>query len=169
MAWEQVQLWTYCFIRRYFLVKFVGKPPRSEAADMELLVEQVYKKVQKHHAGTTRYASWVSVVCRNTFLNYLRDAPALVSIEAAEGAMLQDRTQEAAHEFPILFEAGLKAINRLPGYLREVAKLRLIEGYSYDEIARQISLPHSILRSYSHKAREKLSQDPVLVDFRRGS
>jgi len=73
-AGYHVDLWTYCFIRRYFLVKF-AREAYGGPADLEALIEKAYRKVQSRRhtvADTARYASWVSVVCKNTFLNYLR-------------------------------------------------------------------------------------------------
>lgn len=69
-----IDLWTYCFIWRNLLVKF-SRNPDLRASDFDMLVARVYERIMERRytvRDETRYANWVSVVCRNFFVNYLR-------------------------------------------------------------------------------------------------
>ena len=39
-----IDLWTYCFVRRYYLVKFL-KESAFRSSELDLLVEKTYQKV----------------------------------------------------------------------------------------------------------------------------
>ncbi len=88
---EVIQLWTYCFIRRYFLVKFIQEASWS-AVDLDMLIETAFRKTEAREAQIrepSRYASWVSVVCKNTFRNYLRSRRHHIPIEHAPSLSLR--------------------------------------------------------------------------------
>ena len=73
-AKRHADLWTYCYVCRYFL----GKSARGtfdNPSDADELITRAYRKVQENRDGVrnaARYANWVSVVCKNTLLNYTR-------------------------------------------------------------------------------------------------
>jgi len=159
-----VDLWTYCFIRRYFLIKFTRDELYNNAADMDALIEQAYVKVEDHQASvsdTTRYASWVSVVCKHAYLNYRRNVPPVVSIDQDDGLHLQGDSLEALHDAAMVHE-GLR--HQAPAGV-EIAYLRFIENASYQDIARRMDKPLPIVRSYVNKAMVKLRSAPVFLAY----
>lgn len=163
-----VDLWTYCFIRRYFLIKFTREGLYNNAADMDTLIEEAYVKVEDHQASvsdTTRYASWVSVVCKNAYLNYRRNYQPVVYIDQDDGLHLQGESLEALHDAGMVHEGLRVAIERLPEFLREIAYLRFIENASYQDIAQFVDKPLPIVRSYVNKAVAKIRTDPVFLAY----
>lgn len=157
-----VQLWTYCFVRRYFLVKFAACPP-GPASDLDELVGRVFNKVERGYAGVrqpARYPHWVSVVCKNTYLNYLRrERPATRSIDEEGGLPLP--SSHRAHEDLGLAKAVVAAaVERLPGYLQPVARMRLLEAHSYEAIREKTGTALPTARAYASRARQQLRQDP---------
>lgn len=163
-----IDLWTYCFIRRYFLIKFSRESLFNSPADMDALIEQAYLKVQDHHtsvADSGPYASWVSVLCKNAFLNYLRNVQQAVSIDQEEAPQLQGDSLEALYDAGMVHQGLCEAVERLPEYLREIARYRFVEGYSYQEIGRYIDKPLPVIRSYVNKAVRKLRKDPLFLAY----
>lgn len=157
-----LDLWTYCFIRRYFVIKFASRSLHSDVATVDLLIEQAYKKVQTHQhelADARRYANWVSVICKNTFLNFLRRQPVLTSIDEEAGPVLQASEKPATYDIAVLIEGLRQAIERLPDYLQDVARLRLLEKCSYQEIEERTGKPIASIRTYLHKALVKIRSD----------
>lgn len=159
-----VELWTYCFIRRYYSTKFI-QYGMDCVSDVDALVEKAYCKVQQKREGIEdkeRYASWVSVVCRNTYLNYVRQRRIMVVLED-EG--YEDVTQrpEELFEAEVAHKVVCQAIERLPPFLQEVARLRLLHDMSYEEIGDVTGRALSIVRSYVSKAYAKLREDTVLL------
>lgn len=161
-----VDIWTYCFVRRYFLVKFVKEPPPNPS-DLDELVERTFQKIERNRETIRqpeRYASWVSVICKNTYLNYVRRRHRLYSLnedEAPEPAA--DPPPPLPYDAGVLMSTVLAAIERLPNFLREVAYLRFVKACSYQEIEAHIDKPLPILRSYVNKAARQLRQDPHLL------
>lgn len=163
-AKRTVDLWTYCFVRRYFLVKFAVAPARP-AADLDELVERVYRKVEDHRASVRqprRYPHWVSVVCKNTFLNYVRrEHPATVSLQEEERPPLPAE-ERVRGDLGLAHEVVAAAIGRLPDYLQPVAQMRFLEDDSYKTIGKKTETAVPTVRSYAGRARRRLREDPAV-------
>lgn len=158
---EVIQLWTYCFIRRYFLVKFIQEASWS-AADLDMLIEIAFRKTEAREdqiREPSRYASWVSVVCKNTFRNYLRSKRHQIPIEQAPLLSLVAETPVAYNELGKRKEALAHAIDRLPPHLHSCMKLRFVSGLSYMEIAQRTGRPLPTVRAYVYKAVKRLRED----------
>lgn len=161
-----VELWTYCFVRRYYLQKF-AREAGFQLSDYDDLVARTYRKIERHISTVhhdDRYVQWVSKICKNTFLNYARSPRRLVSFDVREHAI--------AGEPPIdwgqfdAFQAVLAgAVGRLPGFLQSVARLRFIEKRSYEEIERVTGKPLPVIRSYASKALTRFRKDTRLRAF----
>ncbi len=164
-----IDLWTYCFIRRYYLIKFSRDALFSNPADMDNLISKAYLKVQNHRdsvSDSAHYTSWVSVVCKNEFLNFLRSVHHVVSFDQEEMQLADDDSVEGFYDMGLLYLGLRKAVERLPDFLREIAFYRFIEGYSYQEIGQRIEKPLPIVRAYVNKAIQKLRKDPFFKEFR---
>ncbi|HET6568546.1 MAG TPA: sigma-70 family RNA polymerase sigma factor [Rhodothermales bacterium] len=163
-AKRDVDLWTYCFVRRYFLAK-LARTARFSEADFEELISQAYLAAQSKSSqlrDPERYPHWVSKICKNRFLSYLN--------QNVDSVPLPDEMPADFRE-PILDEstkaavAVASAIQRLPDSLRDVTYQKLIEKRSYNEIERATGKDEGTLRSYISKARAKLRGDLVLRKF----
>jgi DNA-directed RNA polymerase specialized sigma24 family protein len=157
-----VELWTYCFVRRYFWVKFTVKPERP-ASDLDELVERVYRKIEAKRATVRepgRYAHWVSVVCRNTFLNYVnREGPPDVSLDEEHAPTLSSK-KRVRGDLGLARSVVAEAIERLPDYLQPVARMRFLEERSYPSISEETGTAVPTARSYAGRARKQLREDP---------
>lgn len=159
-----LDIWTYCYIRRYFLHKFI-QTSRYEASDLEQVVELSYRKVESHlHQlqDPERYAQWVSVICRRTYLNFLRSRRAMVSVDDAYGPTLRADDPAAYHDAGQTLHALHRAIDRLPEYLQESARMRLLEDLSYEDMHAATGKPLPTLRTYVNKAVKRLRSDTLL-------
>ncbi len=166
---EIVDLWTYCFTRRYFLIKFV-KDPAYHVADFDVLIEEVFKRVERRRAdlnADARYASWVSVICKNVYRNYLSRRRRLLSLEDPVQSAARAELREEPHDMGHAYVEAIAAINRLPSSLRDIARMRLIENYSYKEIGAITGRPLPTLRAYVNKALKRLRKDRRLLAFVR--
>jgi RNA polymerase sigma factor (sigma-70 family) len=170
-----VDLWTYCYVRRYFTIKFAKRAAES-AADLDDLVARAYRKIDGARADLDepdRYAAWVSVICQNTYRNYLRRGREYVSVEDEEeetgedeAALQADAPPAGSGDAERALRAVHAAIERLPDYLAEAARLRLLEEKSYDEISEATGKSKASMRTYVNRARKKLQEDEYLSAFR---
>lgn len=165
---EIVEIWTYCFTRRYFLIKFTRDNTAGSASDLDRLVEKAYERAHVHQQDVQddmKYAQWVSVICRNAYLNHRRKQRPLISIDQENGPKLLADDGQATHDIGILAEGTQQAIARLPDYLQDVAHMRLLQELPYTEIAHRVDKSLPIVRAYVHKAIVKIREDPVFLVF----
>ena len=166
----QLEVWTYCFVRRYFSMK-LSRDNLARGADLDSLLDLAYDRIRRSRADVRkRYGSWVSVVCRNAFLNYIRDRRPHVELDRQEyaggasdrsgGMRGKPASQAREIDRAIAIAAIDGAISRLPEYLQPIARLRILEDRDYDEIAEIESRPTPIVRAYFHKAVSRLRKDP---------
>lgn len=162
-----VDLWTYCYVCRYFLTKSAGGALKH-ASDADELATRAFRRVRQNREKVRdpdRYASWVSVVCKNAFLNYTRRDRFPESIEQEGGPNLRADGTQSASNVGFVREALTEAIERLPRYLREPARLYFLEDREFEEISDEVEKPVATVRTYKHKAVKKLRKDERLREY----
>ncbi len=162
-----VDLWTYCYICRYFLTK-AAQDKFHNASDADELITEAYQKVQGNRENVRDpdcYASWVSVICKNTFLNYTRRDRFSESINDEEGPELAVDEAPPVAEVGFVRQAFAQAINRLPNYLQEPAQLYFLEHKEFEEISEAVGKPVATVRTYKHKATKHLRNDDTLREY----
>lgn len=167
--------WLFCYTHRYFLIKWMQQRQLG-AAEIEEPLSLALRRCQSHLdrvAQPERFAHYMSRVCKNTFINFCRRRQRHPSAAGAPLAIDQERAEERdpleEHDRRILLDAVHRALERLPESLRTVARMRVIEGLPYDEIARRSGHSRPNVRSYYAKALAKLRRDPrirALIDER---
>jgi RNA polymerase sigma factor (sigma-70 family) len=161
---EQVTLWTFCYVQRYFLAKFY-KERRYQPSDLDALVEQAYRSVTERIGQIDhpdRFASYVSVVCLNTFRNYVRRNRQYVSLDETSPLLADPSASGEALDRVVIWSALEAAIERLAPSLREIAHLRFVEHRSYDYIAAATERPVASVRAYVGKAVARFRKDREL-------
>jgi len=165
-----VDIWTYCFVWRNLLVKF-ARSPDLDPADFDLLVAKIYERIveRRHTIRDHRsYANWVSVVCRNLFINHVRSPRKSVPLHDYQVVgLVAEPEEDAGDDVLILIQALESAIQRLPEYLREIAQLRIVGHLTYEEIRVKTGKKIEVVRSYVNKALQRLRDDEQLALFVR--
>ncbi len=162
-----VDLWTYCYVCRYFLAKSASNAFDSAAAP-DRLITRTYEKIQDKRESVRepgQYASWVSVVCKNTFLNHTRRDRVAKSIDDEEGPVLRSDEVCTVREIGFVRETFERALERLPDYLQEPARLYFLEDLDFEEISDTIGKAVPTVRTYKHKAVQKLREDETLREY----
>ena len=159
-----IDLWTYCFVWRNLLVKF-SRNADLNASDFDMLVASVFERIIERRytvRDETRYTNWVSVICRNYFVNYLRRLKKSLPVDDPSTVAVIDEPAVFEDDIVILRQVVNSAIARLPRYLQQVVQMRLMEQMSYEDIAGQLNKKIEVVRSYFNKAMKKLREDKVL-------
>lgn len=164
-AARTVELWTYCYVRRYYLFKFL-REEHLPVTDVDALVSKAFLRARDNFERVedpARFTAWVSRICVNTFINYLRSVGRHTT-ELEEEAHLEPTAPEAGrlHDRAVVRHAFDQAIGRLPPSLQDVARLRLLEHHSYDAISEATGRPVPSVRTYVNKSLARLREDPAL-------
>lgn len=161
---ELVELWTYCYTRRYFIAKFL-RDSAYGATDLDHLIGKAFTKARENFERVQqpeRFASWVSVICRNVFVNFLRRYREKTAFDETR-TPAPPRPETFEHDRLAARRAAEHAVERLPPSLQEVARMKFLEGRSYDEISETTGRPLASLRAFAHKAIVRLREDPELL------
>jgi len=135
---------------------------QNEAED---LVQETYVRAFQHFSQFeqgTKFKAWIFRILMNTFINsYRRKGRAPVLVDFTE---IEPVHEEAAHDlsfanqpvenlYELLDEEVRQALERLPEEYRMVLLLASVEGFSYEEIARMLSIPIGTVMSRLFRAR----------------
>jgi len=108
---------------------------------------------------TSQLRAWLYKVTRNAALDVLRSQRHQTTALLTED--LQDPTPgpETELERKAFIEALCAALNRLPPHYTSVLSLRLLEGYSYRDIAEELNLPLGTVKSRLRNGLQYLSRE----------
>lgn len=135
--------------------------------------EKAFRQIGTYDPAKSRFATWLRTIARNTALDLIEQESRLrkkyVSIDDGGGEMfaiesIGDEADTALETIIKDEDAGTvdKYINGLPELYREIARLRLVEAWSYKEIADKLSLELNTVRTRIRRAKamiEKMKDD----------
>jgi RNA polymerase sigma factor (sigma-70 family) len=158
-----IQLWTYCYVHRYFSQKFLSRDLRVPS-DVDALTEDAYWKIRRHQDEIRRpgrFASWVSVICKHAFINHVREPYRSHELEERLGEELQARTRTNGYACDRItaYDEVDRAIGELPPFLRQTARMRLIDALTYPQISERTGKSIPTIRAYVHKALGQIRKD----------
>jgi RNA polymerase sigma factor (sigma-70 family) len=159
-----IDLWAYCFVRRYFVAKFT-QSARFSPSDADELIEDVTLKVLQNLRQVQqidRFASWVSVICKNSFNSYLRNRGDEVPIDVLLTLEGDELHPCSSYDYAATYAVVESAIAQLPDFLQEVARMKLLEGLSYQQIEERIEKPVTTIRAYMTKLLNIIRKDGAL-------
>lgn len=160
---EVLDVWTYCYTWRYFLSK-AARDSLRRPSDIDALTAQAFQRAcctWGDVGGVHRYANWVSVVCRNTYVNYANRGREMESIDEAYREVVTEPAPTYDDE-PVVRRVLLAAINRLPPYLQDTARLFFVEQHTFETISAMLEKPVDTVRTYKSRALGALRQDDAL-------
>jgi len=165
---KTLDIWVYCRTQWYVLSK-LAKDTEATPNDFDQLSSVVFTKVRSGMESVRepkRFANWVSVVCRNAYVNERkRERPheelneEMLEDDTAPGLLDMDRVE--------IVRAVEGAIGRLPASLSGVGRMKLLEGKNYEQIAEATGLPLATVRTYAAKVLARLREDPEIREIVR--
>jgi RNA polymerase sigma-70 factor (ECF subfamily) len=148
-VWEAFNHQLYAFIRRRV----------SDEQDAEDLLQEVFLRVHTRLAGLRdqeRIAPWLYQVARNSVIDYYRGRREMAPLTERFPQLDEPAEPDPAAEIA----AGLEEmVNSLPDPYRETLLLSEIQGKKHKEIAVQLGISLSGVKSRVQRGRELLRQD----------
>lgn len=160
----ELEVWTYRQLR-CVVDSLIDKDRNARAYDADAVLSIALLRVEagRHSVQDPgSYASWVSVVGRNAYLNYKRSRPTVRRVKEADLSYDAERQMESRMDGARVRRSVEDAIGRLPAFLRVVATMRLVEDRDYDCICACTGKSKPTVRAYVNKAIERLRTDDLL-------
>ena len=153
------QVINYCY-------RYCGHPSVAEELAQETFL-RVYKAATRYRPKA-RFSTWLYKIATNVCLNEIRSPVYRERIESMDQALeghepSREAAMEADQSMPdVLLEAHQdqflirQAMLRLPEAQRAALLLRATEGFSYQEIGRQLNRSENHVKTLIHRGRQKL-------------
>jgi RNA polymerase sigma-70 factor (ECF subfamily) len=145
--------------------RLTGDPLDAEDLVQETLLRAYARRDSLRHDDNVK--GWLLRVQRNLFINdYWRRrtrarVAAIVSVDSVDphGETLADVHERSPEQLTIArhaAEAARGALSRLPDVYRETVVMCLVDGRSYDDVARTLGISSGTVRSRVFRGRERL-------------
>jgi RNA polymerase sigma factor (sigma-70 family) len=162
-AGRHADLWAYIWMVRYTTRKFATERAGG-ASDLDAVQTRAYEGIRKAAAGVDdplKFPSYVSVVCKNAVLTHRERRRRTVEADDTTLAPVYDDDRYAGDGAVVRRDLA-EAVEALPPAVREVARLSLLDGRSFEEIAEATGHPLPTVRTYVSKANARLRESPLL-------
>jgi RNA polymerase sigma-70 factor (ECF subfamily) len=157
--------WTELVSHRNYLVRF-AKAKLRDPLLAEDAVHDVFEAVLSGRAvfaGRAALRSWLTAVLKNKIVDSVRRNARMESLDDidVEGGLAhaiacpQPRPDEIAEQQQLL-AIVLERIEALPPGLRDVLRLRVLEGRSTEDVCRELGISEDNLFVRLHRARKQL-------------
>jgi RNA polymerase sigma-70 factor (ECF subfamily) len=125
---------------------------------------KVFRHISKYKAGTS-LGSWIRRIMINTSIDYYRKVKRrrTENLETAYGQSIKGA--DAVSD--LTTQEIMKALQQLTPAYRSVFNLYVIEGYSHKEVGSMLGITESTSRSNLVKARTKLKNILLALDFEK--
>jgi len=117
---------------------------------------------------TSQLRAWLFKVTRNAALDVLRSQRHQATAALADDLLDPTPGPETELERKAFVEALHEALHRLPPHYTSVLSLRLLEGYSYRDIAEELNLPLGTVKSRLRNGLQYLSRELASVGVDQG-
>ena len=158
---EEVYLHYYSRVLR-FVRKHITRDDLAEE-----LTQDIFLKLYQHkdsYSHQFEIAVWIWGISRNTLYDYLRKVrSSLWRLCSLDDLFVSHQFEPylESHAESLLIEHNeassiQKAITHLPQRQREILTLRVMDGFSYEEISEKMNLSLSAVKSLLHRTRQTL-------------
>jgi RNA polymerase sigma-70 factor (ECF subfamily) len=153
------------------LYNYALKIVRNSDDAQDLVQDTYYKAYKSYHQfkNGTNSKAWMFMILKNTFINNyrkLKREPLKVDYDDIENIYENVKSDwTKSNNLDLDFYQNLldddlsTALAKLPLKMKEVFLLCDMEGYSYEEIAKIITIPVGTVRSRLHRARKFLQEE----------
>ena len=131
--------------------------------------EKAFRQIRSYDPSKSQFSTWLTNIAHNTALDTVlqetRSHRHLVSIDQSVSAGAAASTVGSGDDTPL--ESIIrdedqvqteKYIDGLPDLYRKIARMRLVDGLQYSEIAEETGIPLNTVRTRIRRAREQIDR-----------
>ncbi|MFZ5989056.1 MAG: RNA polymerase sigma factor SigY [Bacillota bacterium] len=138
----------YEIIHKY-LIKFTFNKTLAEDLAQETMVKAI-EKIEYYDKGKSKFSTWLIAISQNIYLDYLRKRKTEKKYTDAGEEALLDRVNIEMYTTDDSLNQVLEALGKLDEAIRFPILLKHYYGYSYEEIAKKMSVPLGTVKSRIH-------------------
>lgn len=151
------------------LVSYAYTLTKCKEASQDLFQEMSFKALKYAHKFKTgtNLKAWLFTILRNTFINnYRRSKKHSVLVNSDDNIGLMDLSVEKVQNTA----EGQMRVEELTALVRSLRPelmqpfLKIVSGYSYQEVADELQIPIGTVKSRVHVARKKLQKAVLTRD-----
>jgi len=168
---EGVTVWCYCWIRRYFVHKYVQKKIVS-VANVEILIEEAFFSFYRKHStlrNPLALSHWVAIASKYCFYNYIRSAYSFEFMPDGydeAGSVDFESDLHNSMEAKYFMDAILSLeVGALPDHIRLIIQKKIWDGKSYEEIAQETGYSVETARAYYSRGINALRNSKKLLSM----
>ncbi len=137
---------------RRFCHGLAGDPDRGDDL-LQAVVARAIERAEQWERGTS-LESWIFKMTRNLHIDQFRAAKVRgITVELDEAALLHDADAVAGLEARSELQAVRRALAAMPGDLREVMTVVVLDGQAYKDAAELLDIPIGTVMSRLSRAR----------------
>ena len=153
-AFNELITFYYPFASK-FLLKITGKSDITEDLVQETFIKLIKNFDKFDIKGKAIFSTYLMTIARNCYLDYLKKYN-----KELQNVDINGFSNNISNEYDYLkkedYNTLIKEINRLPKLQKEVIKLKYLEGYTLDEIAKIQNTTGKTIKSRLFESRKKL-------------
>ena len=156
---------------RYYpgMVEYAYRMLADQEAGEDLVQEifiDLWKNIQSHQIKTS-LQGYLYTSVRNRCLNYLKSLEVTnkqyildisISLDSEEPFKLYDEEEEEK-----MHEMARSILDQLPDKMQKIFQLKVVEGYSYAEIAAEMDISVNTVKTQLKRARRKITELHQLI------
>lgn len=146
------------------LVLYANNYLFDQQASQDIVQEifiQLWEKSERININTSLQA-YIRIMVRNRCLSYLKSIKIVDNFGMLEANinLITDHNIDSAEkeDKKIIYHQILKIIDSLPEKMQQIVKLKLLEDYTYKEIAEELDISVNTVKTQLRRAKSKITQ-----------
>ncbi len=154
-----VDIWSYCYIQRYFLTQF--RRERGTPSEKARCVSRAIGRLENALPSIQdpdKFASYVSVLCKNLLRNHRRDRRDTSEVDDRI-ACADPISKPSDHDSALIRYVFAQVLKEVSPSLRAVGTLRFLNYMEYAEIAEETGIALPTVHTYAHRVMVRMRGD----------
>lgn len=136
-------------VYRFLLYRVNGRREIAEDLTQDVFVKALV--AFEAYDPTVSQTAWIFTIARHHLLNYLEKTRPGIDLEEVENILTDGGSWEQTVELREAERRLLEAIHKLPSEDAQIIRLKYLEGWSYEEMAKILQKSSGSLRVQAHR------------------
>ena len=135
-------------------LRYIGNREDAEEIFHDTMIK-IFKHIDSFKFNSS-FKTWMSKICVNTSLDYIRKRKRTLLIEHISENVADELPNDFNEEFTYEIETAVKLLNELPDNQKLIINMFLIDEFSHKEIAEKLNISVDASKSQYRRAKNHL-------------